>query len=289
MADTATSHFSSMQVNLHTHSWYCGHGTGQLSEYVSSARSAGIPVLGFSEHCPLPDGRWKNSRMAYTQMDTYLQECRTLGALNNDMHILCGFECDYDARYIQWYAEHLVDTKKVDYLCFGVHYLVGPDGKETYIKNLPSQKQWLDLYTDTYVAGLKSGLFLFGVHPDLFGMFYKEWDKDAEDSARRILSCAAEFDIPLEINGYGFRKPQIDTQSGRRLQYPLEHFWKLASEYPVKVILNSDAHRPQDLDLQNTGAFEFTSNLGIRPYGWNVGRNADTTVLSLSQPLLSPT
>ncbi|PKL10874.1 MAG: hypothetical protein CVV52_16195, partial [Spirochaetae bacterium HGW-Spirochaetae-8] len=148
--------------------------------------------------------------MAYTQMDTYLQECRTLGASNNDMHILCGFECDYDARYIQWYAEHLVDTKKVDYLCFGVHYLVGPDGKETYIKNLPSQKQWLDLYTDTYVAGLKSGLFLFGVHPDLFGMFYKEWDKDAEYSARRILSCAAEFDMPLEINGYGFRKPQID-------------------------------------------------------------------------------
>ncbi len=58
----------------------------------------------------------------------------------------------------------------MDYLCFGVHYLLGPDGKETYIKNLPPQKKWLDSYTDAYVDVLKSGLFLFGVYPDLSGI-----------------------------------------------------------------------------------------------------------------------
>ena len=41
------------------------------------------------------------------------------------------------------------------------------------------------------------------------------------------------------------RKKKVGTPEGVRYTYPHQEFWKLASHYPVKVISNSDAHKPE--------------------------------------------
>ena len=40
-----------------------------------------------------------------------------------------------------------------------------------------------------------------------------------------------------------------------RKPYPLDQFWQLAKHYDISVIINSDAHKPDDLDNFG-GAFE---------------------------------
>ena len=41
-----------MKVNIHTHTYRCGHASGTPEEYIKRAIENGIEVLGFSEHAP---------------------------------------------------------------------------------------------------------------------------------------------------------------------------------------------------------------------------------------------
>ncbi len=40
----------------------------------------------------------------------------------------------------------------------------------------------------------------------------------------------------------------MDFSDGRRFTYPHPRFWEIASDYNIKVLCNSDAHRPEDVD-----------------------------------------
>ena len=73
--------FLQNEVNLHTHSYYCRHGEGEIKDYVSVARKKGLlKVLGFSEHAPLPDKKlYYGTRMEYSDLDRYERDVRLSG------------------------------------------------------------------------------------------------------------------------------------------------------------------------------------------------------------------
>jgi len=82
-------------VNLHTHSYYCGHGFGEVVEYAQEGLDQGLALLGMSEHCPVPDNRWAGSRMSYSMLDSYNKDCLTTKAeYAGRLEVLRGFECD---------------------------------------------------------------------------------------------------------------------------------------------------------------------------------------------------
>ncbi|HOV64555.1 MAG TPA: PHP domain-containing protein, partial [Spirochaetia bacterium] len=58
-------------INLHTHTYRCKHAVGDVPDYLTCAEAAGITTLGFSDHTPYPDGRWKDLRMDYSELDDY--------------------------------------------------------------------------------------------------------------------------------------------------------------------------------------------------------------------------
>ena len=66
------------EVNLHTHSYYCRHGKGEIVDYVNVAKAKGLlKVLGFSEHAPLPDRTLDyGTRMAYSELDDYERDVK---------------------------------------------------------------------------------------------------------------------------------------------------------------------------------------------------------------------
>jgi len=278
--------FPPERVNLHTHSWYCGHGVGELSEYVTAAEEQELDLLGFSEHCPLPDHRWPTSRMEFELLDPYLEECRQLQQSTDTLQILVGLECDYYPEYETWYREYILDKNRVDYLCLGVHSLPDASGQDVYMKHLPQDKRLLHEYTDLYTGGLSSGLFLFGVHPDLFASFYHVWDAEAIACSKEIIECAVAYDIPLEINGNGLRKSMIDTPSGRRRQYPLREFWELAATYPVQVTTNSDAHAPEEVNQGQWESFAFAKKCGVEPSACSVQKKESGYEVSFLSPEL---
>ena len=43
-----------MYANYHTHTFRCNHARGSEREYIETAISRGLSVLGFSDHVPYP-------------------------------------------------------------------------------------------------------------------------------------------------------------------------------------------------------------------------------------------
>lgn len=267
MSDTRL--YSQRSVNLHTHSFFCGHGTGLVEEYAANAVEQGLKVLGCSEHCPTPDNRWGRSRMSFDRLDEYTEACRKTQGLHgpngtDDLLVLRGFECDYLPEYHTYYQDHLLGDLGCDYLLFGVHYLQIPPRTDVPVHHGLLGKAELYAYTDQYLASLQSGLFLFGAHPDLFALNYRPWDADTIACSKAIIECAVDRGVALEINGYGFRKPLVEAPEGMRMAYPIAPFWELAAQYPLMVTTNSDAHNADEVDVHWAACREFATGFGLR-------------------------
>ena len=88
------------------------------------------------------------------------------------------------------------------------------------------------------------------------------------DGLRQFLSdgiaAAKANDVALEVNALGLRKIAHKKASNPYPLYPWLPFWELAAECGVKVIVNSDAHRPQDLQARTGEARAIVERLGLQ-------------------------
>lgn len=258
-------------ANLHTHSHYCGHGSGEIAEYVEAAREAGLTLLGFSEHCPLADDRYRSTRMAYADQGRYEADVRAQGG-DDDITVLLGYECDYDPVYHSYLTEVATRT---DYLLGAVHFLNTASEADDSLFYRRLSKRDLGRYADRYCEMLQSGLFLYGVHPDVFTFNYHLWDSEATAISRTIIECALDAGIGLEINGYGLQKLVVPAADGPTHSYPHARFWALAGEYPgLKVVSSSDAHIPGDVayGIEQTGALARANGIQRATYRLTDGR-----------------
>lgn len=274
--------FSQKEVNLHTHSFYCRHGSGTIAEYVTQAEKDNLKVLGFSEHCPLPDRDFcKGERMDYPEMPLYENDVMQAKKVAN-IHVLLGAECDWVPGEESYYKDELLGRRNYDYILCAIHNMEDPNtGKFTYLGRITEMNtKLLSEYVDLYTAGLSSGMFLFGCHPDLVFAGYKKWDSNAKAASKDIISCAKQYNVPLEINDYGLRKPAIQTEEGIRPAYPLRHFWEMvASEGGIRVVTNSDAHRAVDVAAHTIKATAFAKELGIELASYSLGKDGKIAVL----------
>lgn len=232
--------------NYHTHTYRCQHATQDVSAYCSAALEQGLQVLGISDHTALPDNRWPHIRMDFSELDGYCAAVDDAAKEHPELTVLKGAECEYANEYHDFFENTLLGEKNFDYLIGAAHFFpfegdwIGSYGGTDNAKALAA-------YSDYFIDSMRSGLFAFMAHPDLFGNSYLTWDENTIASSRDILAAAAELNVPLEINGYGLRKRKIETPDGQRCMYPWLPFWELAAEYDVTVIANSDAHQPQDV------------------------------------------
>lgn len=261
--------FTQSEVNLHTHSYYCGHGTGEISDYVRAAKEGKrLKVLGFSEHCQTPDNYYPD-RMRFETFEAYMENVKAFCGTDAELKVLLGSECDWHPGYIPYY-NYLKERLGFSYLIGSVHYCREKDsGRLLYLGKILDVGPYLSAYVKEYTAMLSSGLFLFGCHPDLF-CYHTEWNKDLESAASEIIACAKETGMPLEVNGQGCLKKHVREDGSTRYPYPVSEFWAMAREAGVKVCVNSDAHNP--IHLYSPLAREFAKENGLESLfvKWNV-------------------
>ena len=232
-----------VSFNYHTHTKRCGHANDfSDSEYIQSAKQAGMTTIGFSDHVPNTEYEYPDNkhRMNISEMDEYLSAIEALRKEYPDMTILSGFEAEYDPAK----KEFLVNLRdKVDYLILGQHFL--HDGIDKI--NDKNNPEYPSEYAKQVCEAMDTGLFDMVAHPDIFmvqlNSIEKKEDKDkfienAKEAARLICKKAYDMDIPLEINLSGLYKGN---------EYPNSIFWDIASETGNKVIVGADAHNPIQL------------------------------------------
>lgn len=243
-----------MKYNLHTHSFYCGHGSGKINEYAEYARSKGFDMLGFSEHCPFPDDALSSTRMAYSEMKSYEEE--VIAERRSKPSVFLGYECDYLPKWNSYFEDLFV---RVDYLISGTHFVKREDGTLATPFAEFSTKDVIS-YANAFIKAMETGLFLFMAHPDVFLCNYK-WNDSAKAASIDILEAARSLDVPLEINANGIIK--ANTSDEELWGYPNKHFWALAEEYGIKAICSSDAHEVENLDKHYDDVWNFASEFKL--------------------------
>lgn len=247
--------------NLHTHTELCKHATGKVADYVKIAAAQGCRLLAITDHCPFPDDLWLCVRMTSQGLEPYLDAIDHARQLAPQVKVLGGLECEYIAERHGYYEDTLLGNKRIQLLVGGVHWVLHK-GDWINLGKLSTATHLIS-YARNTIQTMESGLFSYVAHPDNFGHFYHEWDSNCESCARDILSAAASLQVPLEINGYGMRKPKVNTKHESRWAYPLLKFWELAAEYDIRVVCNSDAHRPEDVMANISDGIQIAAKFGL--------------------------
>ena len=247
--------------NYHTHTSRCGHAFGADEDYVREAIKCGIKRLGFSDHIILPQGfSQPGIRGDYDRYKDYLESIRYLkNKYKNQFDIIVGFEAEYFPELLDYYKQILNDD--IDYLIMGQHCGMINGMFKWYFSKQGTIEQVKE-YVDDTIAGLKTGLFKYLAHPDLFMQFFDEWSPELEKESRRLLKACEELNIPIEINICGMRRSNYD---GVHRSYPNIHFFKLVRDYNLKVVLAVDAHDPSHFNLIDIErGFAFAEEVGVK-------------------------
>ena len=230
-------------ASLHNHTFRCHHASGDAADYVAAAVAGGCRVIGIADHVPTPDDRWGDVRMRLDELPGYVAAVR--GAARADATVLLGLECEYVPDFAAFQRDELLGRHGCDYLIGAVHYVPWQGGWISAFGGCRTSDR-LRAFADHAVATIASGLYAFLAHPDVFAAAPLAWNADTAAVAREVCAAAAAHGVPLELNHYGMRKEWVAAPGGARPAYPWPPFWEVAATHGCRVVLSSDAHRPQD-------------------------------------------
>jgi histidinol-phosphatase (PHP family) len=241
--------------DYHIHTPLCHHAIGEPEEYIAAAQRVGLDEIGFADHNPMPEP-FDDWRMSIEQLPRYIamvDRVRSKG-----ITVRLGLECDYIAGKEQW-IEELAGKADWDYLIGSVHYIApgwdvdNPKHLSRFSTN--SVDDIWGLYWKQYLRCIESSLFDFVAHPDLPKKFGYRPNGDLKRYYEPAVRAMAKHEVAFEINTAGLRKPAGEV-------YPELEFIRLAHEAGVAMLINSDAHAPDEVGYEFESARELARAAG---------------------------
>ena len=250
-----------MTYNYHAHTWRCSHASGTEEAYIQRAIACCITHMGFSDHIPhrFPDGYESYFRVPEALVQDYFD---TIAALREkyrgQIDLKIGFEMEYYPLYFSDMLRHAREWG-CEYLILGQHFIGNEHPAGVYTGRENDSEAELREYVDCVLAAMKTGVFTYVAHPDIF-RFRGDMEVYRREM-RKICVAAREYQIPLEINFLGIRE-------GRH--YPCAAFWQLVGEEGAPVTFGFDSH---DVEAACDGDSLRKAEEMVRAYGLNyVGR-----------------
>lgn len=237
-----------MLSDYHVHTPLCRHAVGEPAAYIAAARSVGLDEIGFSDHCPMdgpePFDDW---RMDRADLPRYLAMIGQARADAAPFPVRLGLECDFIAGHEGW-IEELSGMADWDYLIGSVHYVApgwdvdNPRYVARFTESPSAVNEIWEMYWQAYAKMAASGLFDFLAHPDLPKKFGHRPAGDLRRFYEPTISAAAKSGVAFEISTAGLRR-----QVGEL--YPAQDFLELARAAGLEIVINSDAHTPEEVGL----------------------------------------
>ncbi|MBN2552011.1 MAG: histidinol-phosphatase [Spirochaetales bacterium] len=265
----------SILANYHCHS-RLDDGHGELGDYVRAALQKGLHTLGFSGHAPVPfDCDWT---IPSPLLPEYLDTARRLKNTYRDrIELLVGLEVDYIPEIITPAAAH-IRALNLDFTIGSVHFVGRLNGGELWTVDGPPEETERGL-AETFRGDIRRAVeeyysrmtaMVATAAPDIIGHFdlIKKNNRDGKyfseeaswyrAAVSRALDAVAASPCILEVNTGGI----VRNTSGAL--YPSE--WILAEclKRNIPVMINSDAHRPEQLDGYYVEAARILKGIGYR-------------------------
>jgi histidinol-phosphatase (PHP family) len=260
---------------LHTHSTLCD-GRAPLEDYPEAALSAGLSVLGFSGHSPVP---YKNDwTMKMEALDEYVDRVNTLKTIwKGRLEILLGMELDWMPEAADWFIPR-PDVAGFDYRIGSVHSIMDPaddlfyavDGPEEQLVHLiekvcgGSVRRLVEAYAERLVSMIRHGGFEILGHVDLVrkrnrnDKYFSEDQPWYRQAFGTVLEELSSRPVVTEVNTGAMARGYLDTP------YPSLWFLKELKKRKLPVMINADAHEPGKLDFGYTLAGQLLIEAGFR-------------------------
>lgn len=268
--------------NYHCHTHF-SDGTEEPEKYVETAIKLGLHSLGFSEHGPVPFTT--NWNMKPENIDTYFFTINNLKKKYVDnIQIYCGLELDYISG-CNHEILNSIKSQKWDYLLASIHFL----------GQLKNGSHWnIDATAEMFEEGMRevfenNGEKLVKTYfaeicrmvetykPQIIGhidkikmhnegnRYFDEEGNYYKAAIMQSLEVIKKYESIIEFNTRGLYRHQY------RVPYPSQ--WMLQQMYQkgIRVMVNSDSHKPAELVNEFTAAYEMLKAAGYKT-SWRMNR-----------------
>ncbi|MEI8047522.1 MAG: histidinol-phosphatase [Bacteroidota bacterium] len=263
-----------MLTNHHTHSLF-SDGSSQPEEYIIEAIAKGFNILGFTEHSPLP---FENSfSFRKENKAEYIDLMQNLKHKYSDkIAVYTGMEMDF----IPGISENFSKVKaeyKLDYLIGSIHLVRPENSEELWFTDGPNYETYDEGLNQLFSGDIKKAVTTYyrqlnemieSQHFDVIGhfdkikmhnrgRFFREDELWYKELVSETLELIQDRDIIVEVNTRGIYKMRSETT------YPGIDILKLIREMRIPVMVNSDAHKPYEIDLAMEQGFSLLEEAGI--------------------------
>jgi histidinol-phosphatase (PHP family) len=197
-------------------------------------------------------------RMAPDQLPQYVEMIEEARREFPGYPILLGLECDFIPGY-EGHIRKLAESAEWDYLIGSVHYITprwavdSPIHLKSWLEH-PLEEIWKN-YFDAYARMAESCLFDFLAHPDLVKKYGHKPEGDLSRFYHDALDAVAEAGATLEVSTAGLRKDVHEI-------YPSRDFLEAAHHRHIPIVINSDAHSPEEVAYEFDRAYDFVREVG---------------------------
>ncbi len=250
--------------NLHSHTQFCD-GHASMEEMAKAAVELGMEHYGFSPHSPIIIDSPCN--MTRKSVDSYLGEVTRLQEKFGDkIRLYPAMEIDFLSPD---FGPHLDYFQKLplDYSLGSVHFVPNQDGfpidcdgsSERFLKNLRDGfagdlRYVVEKYFEQVLTMIEIGGFNVLAHPDKIAQNAVKATPDIESESwyaalmDDLVRMAVDSDLTIEINTkYLHEKKRF---------FPATRWWDLLLTYKAKIVVDSDAHRPEKINEGRPEAFQ---------------------------------
>ncbi len=260
--------------NFHSHSQHCD-GKEQMEDYVKAALKKNFKALGFSSHSPLPfPNEWSLTPESFKQ---YITDARYLiEKYKNQIDLYLGLEIDYIPGHSEDFAAFVKETP-LDYNIGSVHLVRHEESGKIWFIDGPLEGYTNGVneifngdYRQAVTAFYRQSIQMINTQkPDIIGHLDKvkmhnkqRWFSTGEswyiDLIDQTLEAAANHGCIVEINTRGLYTGKTDEY------FPSPDVLHKCYELNIPVMVNTDAHHPEQLDKLFFEAHDLLRKIGYK-------------------------
>lgn len=256
-------------TSYHVHSCF-SDGEAEIVDYIIEAGDIGLDEVGISDHYVLfPDRRKLDWNMPVDSLDRYVEAVQSAaGEAEETLIVRLGIEADYIAETTDE-LRGILATQPFDYVIGSVHF-VGDFAVDGYAESWEKLTQderngiirgyWLN------VADMaRTGMYDIVGHMDLTKKFAFYASVDLSTEIGKALDAIEESGMTVELNTSGWFAPA-------REQYPAVPILRGCLERGIPVMVNADAHKPENLMRGFEAAYRRLREIGFTEAASYAGR-----------------
>lgn len=259
-------------ADLHIHT-KVSHGLATVEEMYAAACAAGLEYLGFSEHSPLPPGFSCRLYQENFERDfpAHCAEVLALKTRADSPRVLLGIELDWIPSNMA-YMRDLLASQPFDYVIGSLHFLGEMSIGFNANWECPPETAFerFERYYREMARMAESGLVHIASHPDFIKLrcfdLFQEWlcQPQSRVCISEAMSALRRNNVLMEVSSAGLRQAFCEP-------YPGPMIMDMAAREDVRIMLASDAHRPEDVAGEFDELARYARSYGYRECGIVVG------------------